>query len=189
MNHFQCFVRVGLITMGLQESHSKDVMILWVIRKEKKNYASRINTSNNINPSQSQHMADPEVGSCGDLNHPYKYTLRLNHDLVSQVEMFMLSSFPSCVSLHVPDLTEQRGKFVVVHSPGCEHLCVVVAERPQLRQASQETSEVLRILRMLQDTHLPQHVQNGLLKSLDGLLILHVRPIWWRHISLLEYLG
>ena len=83
-----------------------------------------------------------------------------------------------CVSLHVPDLTEQRGKFVVVDSPGCEHLRMVVAERPQLRQASQETSEVLRILRMLQDTHLPQHVQNGLLKSLNSLLILHVRPIW-----------
>lgn len=58
-------------------------------------------------------------------------------------------------SLHVPDLTEQRGKFVVVHSPGCEHLCVVVAESSQLCQTAQETSEVLWILWMVQDTHLP----------------------------------
>lgn len=82
------------------------------------------------------------------------------------------------VSLHIPDLTEQWGKFVVVHSPGCEHLCVVVVECSQLRQAAQETSKVLRLLWMLQDTQLPQQVQHGLLKSLNSLLILHIRPIW-----------
>lgn len=90
-------------------------------------------------------------------------------------------------SLHVPDLTKQRRKFVVVHPPGCEHLRVVVAERPQLCQATQETSKVLWILWMVQHAHLPQHVQYGLLESLNSVLILHVGPIWvegqWRYIS------
>lgn len=83
---------------------------------------------------------------------------------------------PSGVS-HIPDLTEQWGKFMVVHSPGCKHLCVVVAERSQLSQTAQETSKILRLLWMLQDTQLPQHIQHGLLKSLNSLLILHIRPI------------
>lgn len=53
------------------------------------------------------------------------------------------------VLLHVPYLTEQRGEFMVVHSPGCEHLCVVIVEGSQLRQTAQETGKVLRLLRML----------------------------------------
>lgn len=81
------------------------------------------------------------------------------------------------VSLHVPYFTEQRRKFMVVHFPGREHLCVVVAECSQLRQAAQQTSKVLRLLWVLQDTQLPQHVQHGLLKPLDSLMILDVRPV------------
>lgn len=80
-------------------------------------------------------------------------------------------------SLHIPDLTEQRREFVVVDSPGCEHLCVVVAESSQLCQTAQETSEVLRILWMVQEAHLPQHIQYCLLKSLNSQLVLHVGPV------------
>lgn len=96
------------------------------------------------------------------------------------------SSLPG-KSLHVPDLTKQRCKFVVVHPPGCEHLCMVMAERPQLCQTTQETSKVLWILWMVQHAHLPQHIQYGLLESLNSMLILHVGPIWvegqWCYIS------
>lgn len=96
------------------------------------------------------------------------------------------SSLPG-ESLHVPDLTKQRRKFVVVHLPGCEHLRVVVAERPQLRQTTQETSKVLWILWMVQHAHLPQHLQYGLLESLNSILILHVGTICvegqWHYIS------
>lgn len=80
-------------------------------------------------------------------------------------------------SLHVPDLTKQRSKFVVVHPPGCEHLCVVVAERPQLSQTAQQTSKVLGVLRMVQHAHLPQHVQHVLLNLLHSSVILHEGPI------------
>lgn len=84
---------------------------------------------------------------------------------------------PPGVSLYVPDLTEQRGKFVVIHPPGCEHLCVIVVQCSQLRQPSEETSKVLRLLWMLQDAQLLQQVQHGLLKSLNSPLVLHERPI------------
>lgn len=67
---------------------------------------------------------------------------------------------------------------MVVRSPGCEHLRVEVVERSQLCQTAQETSEVLRLLRMLQGAQLPQHIQHGLLKSLNSLLIFDIRPIW-----------
>ena len=87
------------------------------------------------------------------------------------------------VSLHIPDLTEQGGKFVVVHPPGREHLCMVVVECSQLCQTAQETSKVLRLRGMLQGTKLPQHVQHGLLKSLNSLLILHIRPVWGRSMD------
>lgn len=89
-----------------------------------------------------------------------------------------LSFLVSVESLHVPDLTKQRSEFVVVHPPGREHLCVVVAERPQLSQTAQQTSKVLRVLRMVQHAHLPQHVQDVLLNLLHSPVILHVGPIW-----------
>ncbi len=82
------------------------------------------------------------------------------------------------MSLHIPDLTEQWGELVVVHSPGSEHLCVVVAECSQLRQTTQEASKVLRLLWVLHNTQLLQHVQDGLLKILHSLLVLHIRPVW-----------
>lgn len=88
------------------------------------------------------------------------------------------SSTAATASLHVPDLTQQRGEFVVVRPPGREHLRMVVVECSQLRQATQETSKVLRLLWMLQDAQLPQHVQHRLLESLNSLLILHIRPVW-----------
>lgn len=90
-------------------------------------------------------------------------------------------------SLHIPDFTEQRGEFVVVDSPGCQHLCVVVVKRSQLCQAAQETSEVLWLQWMLQGAQLPQHIQHGLLKSLYSLLILHIRTVWKRDVSGLLY--
>ncbi|TNN57395.1 hypothetical protein EYF80_032364 [Liparis tanakae] len=61
---------------------------------------------------------------------------------------------------------------------GREHLCVVVAECSQLRQAAQQTSKVLRLLWVLQDAQLPQHVQHGLLKPLDSLMILDTHRIF-----------
>lgn len=67
---------------------------------------------------------------------------------------------------------------MVVRSPGCEQLHVEVVERSQLCQTAQETSEVLRLPRMLQGAQLPQHIQHGLLKSLNSLLIFDIRPIW-----------
>lgn len=67
---------------------------------------------------------------------------------------------------------------------------MVVAERPQLRQTTQETRKVLWILWMVQHAHLPQHIQYGLLESLNSMLILHVGPIWAegqrRYVSHLE---
>lgn len=81
-------------------------------------------------------------------------------------------------SLNIPDLTEQRGELVVIHFPGREHLCVVVAERPQLRQAAQETGEVLRFLGMVEDAHLPQQVQHVLLEPLNSRLVLNIRSVW-----------
>lgn len=94
------------------------------------------------------------------------------------ISKFLCCFLVSVESLHVPDLTEQRSKFVVVDSPGSEHLCVVVAQRPQLSEAAQQTSKVLGVLRMVQHTHLPQHVQNGLLNPLNSPVILHVGTIW-----------
>lgn len=82
------------------------------------------------------------------------------------------------MSLHIPDLAEQRGKLVVTGSPGCEHFCVVVIECSQLSQASQETGKVLRLLWMLQGADLPQQIQHRLLESLNSLLIPHIRAIW-----------
>lgn len=81
-------------------------------------------------------------------------------------------------SLHVPDLAEQRGELVVVDLPGGEHLGVVVAEGPQLRQAAQQAGEVLGLPRVAQGARLPQHVQHGLLEPLHGRLVLHVGPLW-----------
>lgn len=101
----------------------------------------------------------------------YKYKCSCSHPHVTT-----FSSSPGA-SLHVPYLTEQRREFMVVHSPGSEHLGVVVAERSQLRQTAQEASKVLLLLWVLQDTQLPQHVQHGLLKPLDRLRILDIRPI------------
>lgn len=110
----------------------------------------------------------------------YKYAPQLNPNSalkVHKITPLFSSIFTGSVSLYVPDLAEQRGKLVVVDSPGREHLCVVVAERPQLRQAAQETSKVLRLLRMLQGAQLPQHVQHRLLQALHGVLVLDVGPI------------
>lgn len=92
--------------------------------------------------------------------------------------LVLMTSSPQFPSLHIPDLTEQRGKLVVVHSPGREHLGVVVAERPQLRQAAQETCEVLRLLGMVENAHLPQQVQGVLLETLNSRLILNIRSVW-----------
>lgn len=67
---------------------------------------------------------------------------------------------------------------MVVHFPGREHLCVVVAERPQLRQAAQETGEVLRFMGMVEDAHLPQQGQHVLLEALNSRLVLNIRSVW-----------
>lgn len=81
------------------------------------------------------------------------------------------------LSLYIPDLTEQGCKLVVVHSPGREHLGVVVVERPELGQTAEQSSEVLRLVRMMQGTKLPEHVQHGLLESLNRQLVLYIRPL------------
>lgn len=52
----------------------------------------------------------------------------------------------SCTSLHIPDLTEERGELVVIHPPGHQHLRVVMVECAKLRQAAQETGKMLRVL-------------------------------------------
>lgn len=56
---------------------------------------------------------------------------------------------PWCPSLYIPDFTEQRGEFVVIYSPGHQHLCVVMIECPQLSQATQETGKMLRVFRLI----------------------------------------
>lgn len=52
----------------------------------------------------------------------------------------------SCTSLHIPDLTEEWSELVVIHSPGHQHLSMVVIERPKFRQATQKAGKMLRVL-------------------------------------------
>lgn len=56
---------------------------------------------------------------------------------------------PGCSSLHIPDFAEKRRELVVIDAPGHQHLGVVVVECPQLRQAAQETGEMLGVLRLM----------------------------------------
>lgn len=84
---------------------------------------------------------------------------------------------PGCSSLHIPDFTEKRRELVVIDAPGHQHLGVVVVECPQLRQAAQETGEMLGVLRLMDLAQLLQHVKQRFLKLLYGLSVLYVLSV------------
>lgn len=120
--------------------------------------------------SGDQQITADKILNCHVIQYEYATFLGFD-DVIATVSL-------TCESLHIPDLTEQRGKLVVVHSPGREHLGVVVAERPQLCQAAQEAGEVLRDMGVVENAHLPQQVQYGLLEPLNSRLILNIRSVW-----------
>lgn len=120
--------------------------------------------------SGDQQITPDKILNCHLIQYEYVTFLGFD-DVISTVSL-------TCDSLHIPDLTKQRGKLVIVHSPGREHLGVVVAERPQLRQAAQETGEVLWLMGMVENAHLPQQVQCSLLETLNSWLILNIRSVW-----------
>lgn len=66
---------------------------------------------------------------------------------------------------------------MVARSPGRQHFSMVVVECTQLGQPSEETGEMLRLVRMVEDANPPQHIQHGVLQPLDCPLILNVGPL------------
>ncbi|KAG9342309.1 hypothetical protein JZ751_016811 [Albula glossodonta] len=97
----------------------------------------------------------------------------------SSTEVIRCLIEPGCWRKESPDYMEQFRESLqnfLQCLPGQQHLSVMVVERSELGQPSEQAGEVLGLPGVVQLAEFPQHLQNELLKPLHGLLVLHIWP-------------